>query len=181
MHFTIPEAALEEYASFFERQYNIASGDHTLFELPTVPRMRTKYFKPKHVGEVVKRMPGGKATGKSGFADDLYCRVPNTLSRPLCLSFNTVLTLGTVSSSRRSDLLVPIPKVPNTPGIHEHRPISLTEHLRKCFEHCLLTDLTDIIEPLCNGQCGFRKDRSTLDQCTPLNEQMIQHRMRTKG
>jgi len=177
------EEALAGYADFYENQYNTATREHTPFRLPSVPHrdVERDFFTQRTVMEVVKRMPRGKATGTSGFAGDLICRTSSSVSRPLALLFNTIMRLGVIPTSWHRAMLVPIPKVPHPVGIEEHRPISLTEHLRKCFEHCLLGYLTATVEPLCNAQCGFRTERSTLDQAATLNELQIQFKNRTKN
>jgi hypothetical protein len=47
------------------------------------------------------------------------------------------------------------------------------------FEHVIHPSLTSAVEPLNADQCGFRAERSTLDQAATLNEIIIQHKRRT--
>jgi hypothetical protein len=77
--------------------------------------------------------------------------------------------------------LVLIPKKPNPNGISEHRLISLTEHTRKLFEHLIHPFITNAVEPLNADQCGFRVQRSTLDQAATLNEIILQFKRRNNN
>lgn len=84
---------------------------------------------PRHlIRKWIKWMTKGKAPGNSKISMDLL--------KP-CLPFDECIRLATIPSSWKKALLVPIPKKANPVGIAEHRPINLTEHLRKVFEHCI--------------------------------------------
>ena len=165
---------LESYADFYESQFKTPNGEITTFDQPAL-RLQDKPIIQEHaVLMAILRMPKGKAPGASKFCTELLKPVATFACRPIAMLFNEIVRLGVVPSSWREALIAPIPKKENPLGIGEHRPISLTEHLRKCFEHCLLGYVTRAVEPLNASQCGFRHDRSTIDQCATLQEIILQ-------
>lgn len=58
--------------------------------------------------------------------------------------------------------------------ISDHRPISLTEVPRKCFERCIMDELVGIIEQLDIAQGGFRANRGTIEVIASYQETVLQ-------
>jgi hypothetical protein len=169
---------LEAYRRHFERQYRSPDGNGHGLDREPVQRVDSDppIITDDSVATWIKWMSAGKAPGRSKISVELLKACLPTVTGPLCLLFNECVRVRTVPSSWRQAMLVPIPKKSNPAGIADHRPISLTEHVRKIFEHVIHPYITDAAEPLNADQCGFRAHRSTLDQAATLNEIVIQFR-----
>jgi hypothetical protein len=179
---TLPSEAvdMEGYKVHFESQYTSPDGNGIEFEWPEeVHQGFLPVVCESEICKLMRKMTTGKAPGPSRVPIDLFKACSQSVSRPIALLFNEVLRLNVVPSSWKRANLVPIPKKPNPNGVDEHRPISLTEHLWKLFEHVIHPFITEAVEPLNAGQCGFRADRSTLEQAATLNETMLQFRNET--
>jgi hypothetical protein len=179
---TLPSEAadMESYKVHFESQYTSPDGNGIENEWPEeVHQGFLPIICESEICTLMRKMTTGKAPGPSRVPIDLFKACSQSVSRPIALLFNEVLRLNVVPSSWKRANLVPIPKKPNPNGVGEHRPISLTEHLRKLFEHTIHPFISEAVEPLNAGQCGFRADRSTLDQAATLNEKMLQFRNET--
>jgi hypothetical protein len=179
---TLPSEAadMEYYRTHFENQYSSPDGNGVEFERPVlINNSPVPFIYDVEVTRHIRYMTSGKAPGPSKISVDLLKPCLPLIGTPLSLLFNEVLRLNTVPSSWQRANLVPIPKKPNPTGVDEHRPISLTEHIRKIFEHLIHPFITEAVEPLNACQCGFRSDRSTIDQAASLNEIMKQFAKRT--
>ena len=166
---------LSEYAKFYEHQYRTADGTTTSNDFPDLEGTETKIrIGTAEIVKAIKRMPRGKTAGPSRFPTELLKPIATEVSFPLAILFNEIVRLGKVPTPWKQALLFPIAKVPSPKSIGDHRPISLTEHLRKCFEHCILHRVVDAVEPLHPSQCGFRRQRSTIDQIATYQEIMLQ-------
>ena len=174
---------MTEYAAFFKAQYTSPDGNGERVELAedTVLNERNPpIIFDFEVEQWIKWMTRGKAPGRSKVSVDLLKACQPEVATALALLYNECTRLRIAPTSWKRAMLVPIPKKANPNGISEHRPISLTEHTRKIFEHLIHHHVTDAVEPLNADQCGFRRERSTLDQCATLNEAMMQFKRRTK-
>ena len=124
----------------------------------------------------VRALKSGKAPGPDGIRPEFLKHLPN-------VAMNQVLTIANcswrtywVSQQWRSAITIPIlKKGKNASKVESYRPIALTFQLGKCIEKIIGARLTWWIEE--NGkispfQAGFRKGRSTTDQCLRLSQQI---------
>jgi len=103
--------------------------------------------------------------------DDIHYRLLSNLPEPclyiLLRLFNDIWCSGKFPSDWQEAIIIPIPK----PGKDHsnpsnYRPIALTSCLCKTMERMVNARLTWVLEHdklLANSQCGFRKNRSTVD------------------
>jgi hypothetical protein len=129
----------------------------------------------RQVHSVLRRLAPNKAPGPSGLVNALVRSAPLEGNLIRCIShlFSLCRSWGLVPQSWCRAHVVPVPKKGSSSDISNHRPISLTETLRKVFERCLMYQLTDIAD-LDVAQGGFRPGRGTIDQVAALIEARIQ-------
>lgn len=172
---------MEAYRTFFEGQYTSPSGNGRDIDMPDdINEREPRLIDEDDIGKWIRWMSTGKAPGVSKMSIELFKAAMPTVTMPLVVLFNECIRLRRVPTSWTKAILVPIPKKERPNGIGDHRPISLTEHVRKLFEHIVHEVVTYAVEPLNAVQCGFRAERSTLDQAATLHEIMSQHKIRTR-
>jgi hypothetical protein len=128
------------------------------------------------VNRVLKRLPWNKAPGNSGVSYGLLKRTGFLFRKSLTLFFRMMLLTQTVPTSWKTALICPVPKKGDLSLIENYRPISLTESLRKVFEHCLLRYLTRKAGPMHFSQGGFRSFHSCNDMIVTLHEALRRSR-----
>lgn len=170
------DASLEECRVHFETQFGPRSstnGPELCFPQAT---WRGHLITRSTLLEAIKRCGNGKAPGRTGHRAELFKVAAEAICDPIKELFQMCLEWGLVPSSWKEANIIPIPKKPGADSIKDHRPISLTEHLRKLFEKTILHEVIRYIEPLGREQGGFRARRSTLDQAAALHETLLQHK-----
>ena len=171
-------SSLEDYKRFFEGQFNntctgAAPFDKTVYLKP--PPSQGDYFNEERVRAHISTLSTGKAPGRSGIRNELIKHCSEAISPVICKFFNLCIKVGYVPSNWRIARIVPIPKKERATNIADHRPISLTEILRKLFERLLLPYINGYIEnKLDIAQGGFRSSRGTIETIASLNETIIQ-------
>lgn len=173
---------LAEYAIKFEIQFSPVE-ECTPYSPPPVKQgtyEQQQWISKEDVSKALRISANGKAPGITGLRMELLKYCEPHLSGVLAEFFNKVIASGYIPSCWREARIIPIPKKNISADINDHRPISLTETMRKVFERCILPFLTNAIEPLDIGQGGFRHRRGTTDTVAALNESIIQFE-REKG
>jgi Reverse transcriptase (RNA-dependent DNA polymerase) len=120
----------------------------------------------------------GKSAGPSGMKMELLKPIADWIADPLSIMFDRMVTVGLVPSEWRLARIVPIPKKEGATDIKDHRPISLTEVVRKVFEKCIRDMLVSEIGHAHFAQGGFEPEKGTIDQVAALNETMQMRKTR---
>ena len=178
------ETALHSYMEFYRGQFsrveNAIDYEYERTESPFLGWEDDAWssISPGLVTETISMMATGKAPGSSHICNELLKYCGPALGGCLAMFYNKCLKSGFVPSEWREARIVPIPKVPGSRRISDHRPISLTDVLRKTFERCILEPLRRVIEPLDLAQGGFRVHRGTTETIASLNESILQFERR---
>jgi hypothetical protein len=181
------EAAAEHFSKVFN---SISPERHSGFawrkDESEAWNLGNAIFSFENVLSSIVSLPRNKAGGNSGVINELLlCCEPVTLANTLSKFFNLCFSTGTIPSSWKKAVIVPVPKKGDLSMLENYRPISLLESLRKCYEKCLLTYLqvqmnAGKIKKLSDEQGGFRAGRSTLDQCAILQEMSVAAKKKLK-
>lgn len=88
--------------------------------------------------EALKKMKGGKATGRDGFPSEFYRTFCSSLLKPLLKTCNYVLAEGMMPATWSEARIIVIPKPgKDTQKVESYRPISLINHDAKLFASVL--------------------------------------------
>ena len=98
---------------------------------------------------------------------------PTSVLKVLLAIFNRLWETGEFPSAWREAIVIPLlkPGKSGTDPLH-YRPISLTSSLCKLMERLVNARLSWYLESngiLCPSQCGFRRNRSTVDHLVTLD------------
>jgi hypothetical protein len=176
------EEALERYSRHYERQFSPPENaiPYTRTSIEPDPSECHIFATPGVVEKIILEYPNGKSGGPSGQKMELFKPIADMIAHPLSRFFNNMIKSGIVPTDWCRAHIIPIPKKPNSAMINEHRPVSLTEVLRKVFERCLLFPLINSIGHAHFAQGGFEARKGTIDQVAALNETFIISRKRLK-
>ena len=123
------------------------------------------------IRSAIKQASKGKAIGHDGFPTEVL----NNDSCVLYLAklFNVYFQAGVIPESWSRGIINPIPKNPKDDSRNplNYRGITITSSVYKLYCHMLNYRLSSWIENnsiLCDGQDGFRKNRSTMDHISSL-------------
>jgi hypothetical protein len=101
---------------------------------PKPPLGNRDYFNAALVERQITYMSSGRAPGRSGIRNELVKHCGKAIAPVLAKFYNLCIRTGFIPSNWRIARIIPIPKKENATDISDHRPISLTEILRKLFE-----------------------------------------------
>ena len=112
------------------------------------------------------------APGEDNLSYSMISKSPIEIKTIMLRLFNKSFSLGTLPSSWKHSLLVPIPK----PGNNGYRPFSLLSCLSKVMEILILNRLTHCAKPLHKNSMGFKKGSGTTDAVVALVTDLTSHR-----
>jgi hypothetical protein len=174
-------AAMEGHARFYEDHFVSVDGEEwDALRGPDDAVDGHLSFGAIETARAIKMSANGKAPGGTGFVSDLLKVDAERCGLWLGGLFHDFVKAGKVPTNWKEAMIVPVPKKSGAQAINEHRPISLTEHIRKIFERVLKSKLEAWLEPLNMSQCGFRALRSTIDQAASLDE-CVRHYVKVNG
>lgn len=168
------EASLGRTGDFIEGTFRPPEGAVPV-ERVAAWRPYPDYFScayPEQIARFINKYPRGKAGGPSGMKMELLKPLVEWIAEPLAVLFDRMATVGLVPTQWCRARIIPIPKKAGATDIKDHRPISLTEVLRKVFEKCLHSRLVAEIGGAHFAQGGFEPQKGTIDQVAALNETM---------
>ena len=147
---------------------------------PPRPRFRNaadllpeRIFDPEVISSIIAGLTKGKTPGPTGFQVELFKYIGRPGSELLSSFFVKCWRLKKIPSSWTRAQIVPVPKKGDLSYISNYRPISLTEGLRKIFEHCLLKTLELKIHPIHPAQGGFRPGHCCNDLIAILQQSSV--------
>jgi hypothetical protein len=117
-----------------------------------------------------------KAAGPDGLKSDYIKRMPNCAKEMLLEICNYSWRTEWIPQEWRTATIIPILKKGKDPAdVTSYRPIALTSHLGKVMERMINNRMTWRLEEmrgLSPWQSGFRRGRSTTDQCLRLSQRI---------
>jgi hypothetical protein len=132
---------------------------------------------PSALAETIKRAARGKAPGLSRVPVEALKPVSMPTGAVLATLSEVVVRTGLCPTAWSRAMICPVPKKTGSELVSDHRPISLTDTVRRIFERTILSAVSDEIGPLSVEQGGFRLGRSTLDQCAALQQVVSRGKM----
>lgn len=129
-----------------------------------------EHIAPSTLHEILKWIPRNKSPGASGVTYDILKTADFPVLSAISRFFNLMLTTRCTPSSWKRALIVPVPKKGDLCDIKNYRPISLTEPLRKLFEHCMLRMVNQNAGPTSLTQGGFRTNHCCNDMIVVLHD-----------
>ena len=121
-----------------------------------------------------KQIKVGKAAGPDEIAPDLLKHLPADVEVELLKILNHSWLEGWCPQSWRDAVIIPFLKKDKDPqSVDSYRPIALTSTICKLLERMIVNRLSWWLEEhslLSPWQAGFRKGRSTVDQCLRLSQ-----------
>ena len=173
-------AALEEYKRHFEsmNKNNLPAHHQTVEAILHPMRNPDSYpmrphFDPHVIKKVLHRSQWNKAPGASGLTYDILKCGGELTFHLISELFLLFIEVKLVPQSWKRSIVVPVPKKGDLCLIQNYRPISLTEPLRKVFEHCMLRYVNESAGSSFLTQGGFRTNHSCNDMIIVLQEAML--------
>ena len=178
------DASIESYKSYFAGMTrNLLARKGKLSEAPVrtnsweeLEEIARLEFNLRAVIRTMRRLPWNKAPGNSGVTYGMLKRSGPFFKKSLSFFFRMLLLTQTVPTTWKTALICPVPKKGDLSVIDNYRPISLTESLRKVFEHLLLGHLKWKAGPMHFAQGGFRSFHSCNDMIVSLHEALRRSR-----
>jgi ribonuclease HI/exonuclease III len=131
-------------------------------------------FQPHELRAAIDRCKNHTAPGLDSITYEMIKNLPEKMENLLLAIYNRLFIEGDTIASWKDSLVIPIAKPgANRTKPESYRPIALTAVLGKLFERLVVTrlewfmEVNNLINPL---QSGFRKQRSTIDQITRLQD-----------
>lgn len=128
----------------------------------------------------LRKLPNRKAPGPDHLRAEMLKPVSATILPIISSLFTLCWQWSYAPTLWRQAQIVPIYKKNNPDDPSNYRPISLTSHMRKLMEHCIIDILPANSPPLDISQGGFRHQRSALDQVACL-QHIIHHHTKTRS
>lgn len=167
--------SLEVYRSYYAKQFSWQEMHKPVQPIQCAFQEGISPFTAFWIGKEMRKLPTAKAPGNTGLRNELLRIAPDEFCTLVEILFDFIWDCGVVPSSWHFAIIQPVPKKGDLTKIENNRPISLTENMRKLFERMILGELDKVIEPLDIAQGGFRRHRSTLEQCASLHELITRH------
>ena len=174
-------AFLQEYAEVSGRRSDRKSRRPAVevnlrLKAPGVPQEIEEPFTAEELTAAINSIKVGKAAGPDELASDYIRKLPQSVRGELLKVYNYRWASEWIPQSWREATIIPVLKKGKDPAaVNSFRPISLTSHLGKTMERLVLARMnwwleqTNAISPL---QLGFRKGRSTVDNCLRLSQRV---------
>ena len=116
------------------------------------------------------------SSGSDSISNHLLKYAATTISKPLMVIINQMLTNGIFPEKLKLAKVIPVLKSGDDQLFSNYRPISLLSSISKIFEYVIQEQLVDYLlvnNLLCNEQFGFRSGYSTELAALNLVDNMI--------
>ena len=127
--------------------------------------------------DIVKEVKEGKKTSSRVIGDifvNVLTKCINTLARPICTIFNTMMATGTWPKHWKTEYVTVIPKTKAPESESQCRNISCTNFLSKLFERFVMRWCQEYVMPKGN-QFGGQKGCSTYHFLADTLDQVTEH------
>ena len=148
-------------------------NDHARENLPTVPLMTSLDNAPtiEEVSEAIESLSSGKASGQDGISAELIKSCKSALLSAIHSLIVRCWQEGRIPQDFKDAKIVTLYKNKgDRSDCNNHRGISLLSVVGKVFARVVLKKLQVLAEGVYSeSQCGFRRDRSTIDMIFTLS------------
>ena len=151
--------------------------------IPTVPSVEGPVLpiSAVEVSAALAKMKSNKATGPDDIPADVWKLLGDRGSVWLATLFNKIVAEGRTPDVWQTSVTVPVWKGKgDIADCTSYRPIRLLCHTMKVFERVLEARLRKIVSVSLN-QCGFVKDRSTIDAIHAVRILLEKHRKKNRN
>lgn len=165
-----PTQISEAFANYFESVYSkelsltksVSEIVACTEPLPLAELFSLSLISDSDVMAEIKKLKPKKSAGTDGIPPYIVKGYGDLLTKPLTHIFNRSIILSKYPGLWKSTIICPIPKVPNTKDICQHRPIGLLCSYAKVFEGIIHNQMFNHFKPLISPcQYGFVPKRST--------------------
>ena len=125
---------------------------------------------------IIKKLKHKFSSGSDSISNHLLKYAATTISKPLMVIINQMLTNGIFPEKLKLAKVIPVFKSGDDQLFSNYRPISLLSSISKIFEYVIQEQLVDYLlvnNLLCNEQFGFRSGYSTELAALHLVDNMI--------
>ena len=171
----------EHYTELYSTESQLS--DHARENLPTVPEMTSLDHPPTitEVGTAIESLSSGKAAGQDGITAELIKCCKSALLPSIHSLIGSCWQEGRLPQDFKDAKVITLYKNKgDRSDCNNYRGISLLSVVGKVFARVLLKRLqvlADAVYP--ESQCGFRRDRSTIDMIFTLS--LLQEKCREQG
>lgn len=159
---------------------NIGSAHYTNTTTPIDLNHHPSPFNTDNLTYALRKLPNRKAPGPDHIRAEMLKPISQVILPIISSLFDLCWQWSFAPALWRQAQIVPIYKKNDPADPSNYRPISLTSHMRKLMEHCIIDILPDNSPPLDISQGGFRQQRSALDQVACL-QHIIHHHTKTRS
>ena len=160
----------ERYSSVFVKprdEWKVKNPKDFFGPITHGPALEDISFSELDIQEACAQLKSSSAPGADGVPAILLKQCRKELCKPLFILWRASLDHGCIPSDLLLVLISPVHKGGSRGLPKNYRPVALTSHIVKVFEHVIRKALVDHLEKnnlLPDGQHGFRALRSTLTQ-----------------
>jgi len=154
----------EIIADFFQSIYTTENQhtDHNHIILPSKP-LHSISTSQTEVFETLKSLTSKNNISPDGIPEIFLKNCAEGLTYPIYYIISYIFMTGSLPNIWKNSIIVPIPKIPNSPNPNDYRPISLLCPISKVFEKMVYKTITfylEIMHLLPENQHGFQKFKS---------------------
>jgi len=187
----IAEAFADEYAgvssnqnydqNFLKHKMDVESNlsQHLSLSAPEPDPELNVPFSNFELTNAISSLKRNSSPGQDDVLYEFIKHLPKNGHEAILHLFNTVWSSGILPDDWHHSIVIPILKAGKPPEIlGSYRPISLTSTLCKLMERMVTSRLVWYLEKhnlLNNSQCGFRKNRSTLQHIIRLQDNITKY------
>ena len=170
---TNKDEIVNEWKQYFDKLLNINQRNaQTTTEYQTVePQVEQPTY--EEIIKAIKKLKNNKAPGKDNIPAELLKYGGEALHRQLHRLITLIWSQEKIPEEWKESLIIPIHKKGDRTKCSNYRGISLINTAYKILANILLERLKPIVESgLGDYQCGFRKNRSTVDQIFTVRQML---------
>ena len=176
-----PLEQCEAFANYFQSIYSPQSPHINLSLIQNIPIsedldiLSINQITKDEVILAFKRLKPKKSKGRDGLPQYFMKCFSEPLLEPLLFIFNLSLKQSEFPTVGKEAIVCPIPKIPMTNYINQHRPISLLCAPCKIFESILYARIFNHIKSMISDdQYGFQPKRSVVTNLVNFTEEVLQ-------
>jgi hypothetical protein len=174
-HCRLDPEFIDTHADHYRSTFGMPPAGEPPRDLPPL-NYTPRVFTPDEIYKQLARTSMGKAAGVDGFPGEFFVYGAEVIAPVLTILINTISAACEIPLEWSQALVVPVYKNKGSDKeAKNYRPISLTVIVRRLYERLIAEELAPGIELLSDTQGGFRRHRSTLDQCFALSEIFNHH------
>ena len=122
------------------------------------------HFSPGTLVKISKKLKPKLTSGPDGYSPFFLKQIISAIAAPLCMVYQSFMSVGIIPSAWKSAIIVPIFKKGPSSDPSNYRPISLTSVFSKLMERCMVIEMLSYLlsrNLISKQQHGFLKRKST--------------------